>query len=221
MNVQIVAEDKFVSRLASKIVGTLCSKKTSKSLAELGKSDSDSIFILDLRHSDLKSTFQRLYELNVKPSLCIAYIEAGDPFKYNACIKIGMGLILHEPIDPLAVRSFIEGRLESALKKPTPEFSTERLSLGLAEIDSNSQQLFLEGKSCGLSPTEFKILSLLCVKVGDALSREIIKNRIWGKNFAIENRSIDSYISRLRQKIHDTGISIKSKKNEGYILSIH
>jgi two-component system, OmpR family, response regulator ResD len=57
-----------------------------------------------------------------------------------------------------------------------------------------------------LTQTEFDLLAVLIEHKGNALTRDHLVDLIWGIDFTGEDRTIDSHIKNLREKLHSFGI---------------
>jgi DNA-binding response OmpR family regulator len=68
-------------------------------------------------------------------------------------------------------------------------------------LDIPARKLTRKGKEIKLSPKEFKLLELFIKKPGRALSRDEILNLVWGYDSFTGQRSIDRFVTTLRDKI--------------------
>jgi DNA-binding response OmpR family regulator len=70
------------------------------------------------------------------------------------------------------------------------------------EIDDEKKTAKLNGKDVGLTPTEFRILSILIKNQGKVLSAEEIYSNIWNmKALGMEDNTVAVHIRRIRKKI--------------------
>ncbi len=69
------------------------------------------------------------------------------------------------------------------------------------ELDISARRLSKDGVEIKLSPKEFKLLELFLKKEGRALTRDEILNAIWGYNSFAGHRSVDRFVTTLRNKI--------------------
>ena len=93
------------------------------------------------------------------------------------------------------------------------------LQYGELKIDANKREAFIAGCSVHLSTIEFQLLWLLCTKAGQVVSRETIHRKLYRSPYNGYDRSIDLYISRIRQKIGETKTSqvyLKTVRGLGY-----
>jgi len=79
-------------------------------------------------------------------------------------------------------------------EKDVYEFADCRLDIG-------ARTLTQRGEEIKLSPKEFKLLELFVKKPGRALTRDEILNKVWGYDYFIGPRSIDRFVTTLRNKV--------------------
>jgi len=68
-------------------------------------------------------------------------------------------------------------------------------------LDIPARKLTHKGGEVRLSPKEFKLLELFLKKPGRALTRNEILNAVWGYDCFVGRRSIDRFVTTLRNKI--------------------
>jgi DNA-binding response OmpR family regulator len=68
-------------------------------------------------------------------------------------------------------------------------------------FDVSARKLSKKGKEIELSPKEYKLLEFFLKKQGKALTRDEILNAVWGYNSFTGHRSIDRFVTTLRNKI--------------------
>ncbi|MGB7582277.1 MAG: response regulator transcription factor [Sedimentisphaerales bacterium] len=72
---------------------------------------------------------------------------------------------------------------------------------GCYRLDISARRLTRKGKEIELSPKEFDLLTFLIKKQGRALTRDEILNAVWGYDCIVTPRSIDRFVTTLRDKI--------------------
>jgi DNA-binding response OmpR family regulator len=77
----------------------------------------------------------------------------------------------------------------------------EVFRFGDCEFDMIARRLARGGEAIKLSPKEFELLHYFLSKAGRALSRDQILNDVWGYDCLVTPRSIDRFVTALRQKI--------------------
>jgi DNA-binding response OmpR family regulator len=113
---------------------------------------------------------------------------------------------------PFGVRELV-ARARALLRRPRASqlvddnaTTPEVVSAGLVRLDRPRRQAQLEGKSIELTPHEFDVLFLLAAHPGIVFTREMLLERVWKNDTHVTERSVDTLIKRLRQKIEaDTG----------------
>lgn len=68
-------------------------------------------------------------------------------------------------------------------------------------LDVPSRKLTCKGSEVKLSPKEFKLMEFFVRKSGRALTRDEILNAVWGYDCYVGPRSIDRFVTTLRNKI--------------------
>jgi DNA-binding response OmpR family regulator len=89
------------------------------------------------------------------------------------------------------------------------------------ELDLARQMVRVNGRSCTLSPREFDLLRCLMQGSGRVLTREWLLEQVWGRDYDGEDRSVDSAVMRMRDRLgRDSAVSraIESVRGVGYRL---
>lgn len=68
-------------------------------------------------------------------------------------------------------------------------------------LDIPARKFTRKGKEIQLSPKEFKLLEFFVKRAGRALSRDEILNAVWGYDVIVTPRSIDRFVTTLRNKL--------------------
>jgi DNA-binding response OmpR family regulator len=175
------------------------------------------LFILDLLLPD-GDGFEILKELRAKPiyhdtPVFLHSVTDEVPKKITA-FSLGADDYLTKAIAPAELRARVEARLRRS-QKNLGFFQKGRL-----QLDVTLMRAFMQGegdrRTLDLTPTEFKILSLLARHEGQVYNREEIVKTIWGDGVNVLNRTVDSHISGLRRKLGDVSNYIESIAGSGY-----
>jgi DNA-binding response OmpR family regulator len=75
------------------------------------------------------------------------------------------------------------------------------LHFGNLSIDLTRREVLLEQKPLALKPKEFDLLLFLARHRGQALSREVLLDQVWGWEFSGGTRTVDVHIHWLRERI--------------------
>lgn len=86
-------------------------------------------------------------------------------------------------------------------------------------VDQSARTVSYQNKKINLTHTEFDLLEELINHKGKVLSREQLVDLVWGIEFTGDDRTIDSHIKNLREKLFSSGIDksfIKTVWGIGY-----
>lgn len=75
------------------------------------------------------------------------------------------------------------------------------LHCGELTLNSTAQSAFVGREEIRLTQKEFLLLQTLLLNKGITLSRELLLNRVWGNDYDGDERTLDTHIRRLRNKI--------------------
>lgn len=98
----------------------------------------------------------------------------------------------------------------------TREHESDTLSSGGISIHFPSRTVSIDGTSSGLTHTEFEILAYLLKNKGIIISREQLITKIWGYDFAGDDRTVNSHIRNLRSKLGRHAKKIVTVVRSGY-----
>ncbi len=82
-----------------------------------------------------------------------------------------------------------------------PIGSREIFEAGELKLDTGSRRVWRDNIEITLAQKEFDLLACLVRNRGMALSRDVLLERVWGYDFAGDNRTVDVHIRWLREKI--------------------
>lgn len=105
---------------------------------------------------------------------------------------------------PFSVNELI-ARIRAIFRRASrPSASPEMLEIGEAKVNLGAHTLRSFGEEHQLSFYEVELLRLLHERVGQAVSRDEILQRIWGLDASPTNRTVDNFIVKLRKKVERT-----------------
>ncbi len=100
---------------------------------------------------------------------------------------------------PFSIRELLS-RVEAFLRRRR-KAEPAIYKFGNCEFDITACTFIRDGEEVKLTPTEFKMLKLFLRRPGCALTRDEILNTVWGYSHFITVRSIDKFVTTLRNKI--------------------
>jgi phosphate regulon transcriptional regulator PhoB len=102
-------------------------------------------------------------------------------------------------------------RYEGPAEKPTAVLKFKDL-----EIDTDRHEVRVAGKEIELTAKEFQLLHYLAENKGRVFSRDRLLDAVWGIDVAIETRTVDVHMRRLREKLGKAGKHLVTLRGVGY-----
>ena len=100
---------------------------------------------------------------------------------------------------PFSIKELL-ARAAAFLRRSRREVE-DAYEFGPFRLDLAARRLTRKGKEIELSPKEFDLLAYFVKKPGRALTRDEILNAVWGYDCVVTSRSIDRFVTTLRDKI--------------------
>jgi two-component system phosphate regulon response regulator OmpR len=138
----------------------------------------------------------------------------GESSDRIAGLEAGSDDYLAKPFEPRELAL----RVQAILRRQPAQDMEKHLQLGRWLYDREREELRDGTETMRLSPVEAGLLKLFCASPGEAISREEILARAGG---AINDRSIDVQVTRLRRKIEPDPKQpryLVTVRGEGYML---
>jgi two-component system phosphate regulon response regulator PhoB len=96
------------------------------------------------------------------------------------------------------------------------EQEKDRLKFGDLLIDGPRHLVSWRGKKVDLTATEFKLLMLLAQRRGRVQSRDQLLRDVWDYQSAIDTRTVDTHMRRLREKLGNASKYLDTVRGVGY-----
>ena len=129
-------------------------------------------------------------------------------------LEIGADDYMKKPFDP---RELVL-RIKKFLKTTDREIKNEKYRFKDIEIDESRHIVIANGEEVELSKKEYDLLLLLIKNRDLVITRERILDKVWNSNYYTGDRTVDVYISKLRDIIPELSGCIKTVKGVGYKL---
>jgi DNA-binding response OmpR family regulator len=108
-------------------------------------------------------------------------------------------------------------RVKKLLQRETsPPKDQDKLSFGNLRVDVPRHFVSWRGKAIDLTPTEFKLLTLLARRRGRVQSRDQLLRDVWEYNNMVDTRTVDTHMRRLREKLGPAAKYLDTVRGVGY-----
>ena len=122
----------------------------------------------------------------------------------SAELDIVMGLDLGA--DDYVTKPFRVAELLARVKAHLRRRQTStRVRFGDLEMDLEAREVRRDGAPIEMSSREFDVLAFLVERAGKALTRDTILSEVWGQHYFGTDRTVDNFITKLRNKIDTPG----------------
>lgn len=109
---------------------------------------------------------------------------------------------------PFAPEELI-ARVNALLRRTTLNTVEENQQLLFKDLtfDLDAKVVTVKGKPARLTPKEFELLYLLASHPNRVFTRDILLNRIWGPEHIRDDRTVDTHVKNIREKIRKKHLS--------------
>jgi two-component system OmpR family response regulator len=128
-------------------------------------------------------------------------------------LNLGADDYLPKPFDLLE----LEARVKALLRRVYSKNSNE-LCLGSLCFDIKGHRLTVEGKPLEVSAREMSVLETLIRRAGSVVSKEQILESLCNWDNDVSDNAIEVYIHRLRKKLGNSNIIIRTVRGLGYLM---
>jgi len=135
-----------------------------------------------------------------------------EPSERIAGLELGIDDYITKPFSP---RELVL-RIQNVLRRLRPVQNPSLVVVDEFCLDKANFEISLSGRRLQLTTTEFKLLALLVERRGRTLSRETLLQDVWGYENAIDTRTVDTHVRRLREKLGPASNRIATVRGEGY-----
>ena len=129
-------------------------------------------------------------------------------------LEMGADDYMTKPFSPrelvVRIRNILQRTSSATVDQP------DCLRFGELVIDQSRYLVSWKGESIGLTRTEFKLLCILAQAEGRVLSREQLLHDVWGYTSALDTRTVDTHMRRLRVKLGPVAKFLETVRGVGY-----
>ncbi len=179
-----------------------------------------SLVVLDLQMRPVRGpeVLRRIRRHEVTAGLpVIALSERQDEIDRILAFELGADDFLGKPISARELALRARAVLRRARPRSTKAPAT--LVVGALEIDSEQKRVRVDGRDVRLTQVELRLLRDLAARAGAVQRRERLLRRVW-PDAELGERTVDTHIRRLREKLGPTADAIETVRGVGYCLRI-
>lgn len=110
-------------------------------------------------------------------------------------------------------------RINALLRRNSPEHAISVIRFGPISLDPASNTVSVNDKRIDIGQTEYRLLKFLLGNPERVFSRAQLLDKVWGDHVAIEERTVDVHVLRLRKALGEGDVLVKTVRGAGYMLS--
>lgn len=186
---------------------------------EMARKNRPDVVILDLMLPGMEghAVCKSLKKDPQTESLPIVMLTAkGEPEERVKGLELGADDYVTKPFSP---RELVL-RVQALLRRLRVSANAHALEIDHFRVDKGNFEIQMDGKRLDLTITEFKLLSTLIERRGRILSRESLLQDVWGYQNAIDTRTVDTHMRRLREKLGAQAQRLETIRGEGYRFNV-
>ena len=111
----------------------------------------------------------------------------------------------------------LEARIRALIRKDSWSNKIE-ISLGSLTFNTVDRVAYIEGQAIDLTARELAVLEILLQKIGTSIDKQRITNLISSWDQEVTENAVGIVIHRLRKKLEEANIAIRSSRGLGYRL---
>lgn len=131
-------------------------------------------------------------------------------------LELGASDFIKKPYNPrelyLRIRNILKRCYKSSINN-APVFK-----VGNLVVDADKNRAMIEGEEIKFTTMEFKLLLYLARRFGKLQPRAEILKQVWGYDYSVSSRTVDTHIQRIRRKIGYMGDRLETIRGFGYRL---
>jgi two-component system phosphate regulon response regulator PhoB len=141
----------------------------------------------------------------------------GEDADVVAGLELGADDYVTKPFSPRVLAA----RIKAVLRRGSGDDALDDtdaapIEAGALSIRPDRHEVTIEGQPIDLTPTEFRLLSLLARRPGRVFTRQQIIEAIHGELAAVTDRSVDVQVVSLRRKMGELGEAVQTVRGVGY-----
>jgi DNA-binding response OmpR family regulator len=133
----------------------------------------------------------------------ILLTQVGESSERAMALEEGADDYLNKPYDPHELAARIRAVLRRARPGQPPLAAASRLACGDLVFDRRALRAWLAGQELTLTPKALTLLDYLLTHPDELLSRERLLDVVWGWDYPVGTRAVDTRVAELRRALKD------------------
>ena len=159
------------------------------------------LIVLDIGLPEMDG-FEVCRRIRARSEVPILFLTArDDEIDRILGLELGADDYVTKPFSPREVVA----RVKAILKRSAGHSAPQTTGRGLLALDMVSHQCRVAGADVPLTATEFSILSRLLADPARLVPRHVMIAALWGASSQVSDRTLDSHLRNLRQKLTTAG----------------
>ena len=149
----------------------------------------------------------------------ILLTQVGESAERAMALMEGADDYINKPFDPNELAARIRTVLRRASPGQPPLSAAERLRSGDLVVDRTTRRIYLRGDEVELSAKAISLLAYMIIHPDELLSRERLLDAVWGWDYPIGTRTVDTRVAELRRVLGDDPVNplyIETVPGQGY-----
>jgi two-component system phosphate regulon response regulator PhoB len=124
-------------------------------------------------------------------------------------------------VKPYSVGELI-ARIRARLRISRPAATGATLKFADVTVDTTEHRATRAGRPLRMGPTEFRLLTVFMERPKRVWSRDMLMDRVWGRDGDVDQRTVDVHVGRLRKVLNSGGADdlIRTVRGAGYALDV-
>lgn len=194
------------------------SAATGREALAIAESEIPDLILLDVMLPDIQGT-QVCKQIKSNPDLrdipIVMVTARGEEIDRVVGFELGVDDYI---VKPYSVREVVL-RVRAILKR-TNVFDDqppgERVRFGVIELDIDRHRVWVNDEEIKLTATEFRLLETFLNRRGRVQTRDSLLKDVWGADINVTQRTVDTHVKRLREKLGVAGDYVETVRGVGY-----
>ena len=200
----------------AKVSGYECDEASDGLVAlEKVKLNKYDVIVMDIMMPNLDG-FSAIKEIKEVDDIPIIMLSARtDEFDKLLGFDLGVDDYVTKPFSPKELMARIKVVADRKKRTLNTRYTFEGL-----EVDVTGRVVSVDGERVNLTPKEFDLLVFLIIHKDQALSRDILLDKVWNYNYFGDYRTVDTHIKMLRQNLGIYRKFITTVRGTGYKFEV-